>query len=346
MTAPGFLGDLSCYPNGIYGSASQIDAYARQSMMNLLNDDDLDEYLNLELDQLPSNIADTSDIHVPPATSSETSHSRFAAPLSDSTIRDLNQSIIPKKTTQRDNWAHNALKDWQVQRTALPDELYKETFQKELQVWTDSELNYWIPKFIYEVRKKNGSRYPANSLVSLVSGLQHKINQLDSQRCVKFFRKECFKSVTEALDANMKLSSQSGIGIHTKSAEVLSNDEEELLWNSSQLGSDNPTCLLNTLFFLNGLYFAIRGGDEHRALQITQFEIVSKPGELSKVVYKEGTTKTYSGGILHRAVKPKTIEHHENIENPERCHVRLLKKYLDMRTSNAVSAFYLKPYTQ
>ena len=97
---------------------------------------------------------------------------------------------------QRDNWAFNALKDWQVQRDVLPDELYKEDMQKKLQLWTESELNYWIRKFLYEVRKKNGLRYPANSLISLVSGLQHKINQLDSNRCVNFFRKECFKAVT------------------------------------------------------------------------------------------------------------------------------------------------------
>ena len=123
------------------------------------------------------------------------------------------------------------MKVWQARQTLLHDEIYKEAIQKQLQVWSDSELKYWIPTFLFEVRKINGLRYPANSLVSLVSGLQHKINQLDSKRCVKFFRKECFKSVTEALDANWKFSSQSGIGIHTKSAEFLSNDEEELLWN-------------------------------------------------------------------------------------------------------------------
>ena len=67
---------------------------------------------------------------------------------------------------QRDNWAFNALKDWQVQRDVLPDELYKESMEKQLQLlWTESELNYWIPKFLYEVRKENGLRYPASSLI-------------------------------------------------------------------------------------------------------------------------------------------------------------------------------------
>ena len=256
---------------------------------------------------------------------------------------DLNRSVIPKKNLQRDNWAYNAFKEWQTCRIALPDESYKEAIQREIQLWNDPELNYWIPKFIYEVRKKNGLRYPGKSLVSMVAGLQHKINLLDSKRCVNFFRKECFKDVHEALDANMKISAQNGIGLHTKSAEVVSRDEEDLLWNTSQLGSENPTQLLNTLFFMNGLHFAIRGGEEHRALEIHQFEVMSKPGQLRKIVYKEGTTKTYSGGLSHQIIKPKIKEHHENLQNPERCHVRLFEKYLQMRPVNAVAAFYLKP---
>lgn len=188
--APGFLGNLSHYPSGIYGSVYQINQYAKESMTNLLmNDDDLGDFLNLEQSQSHLDIFENRETPVTSSFSSEPLHSRFAAPLTDSMVTDLNKSVIPKKTMQRDNWAFNALKDWQVQRDVLPDELYKEAMEKQLQLWTESELNYWIPKFLYEVRKKNGLRYPASSLISLVSGLQHKINQLDSNRCENFFEK-------------------------------------------------------------------------------------------------------------------------------------------------------------
>ncbi len=33
-------------------------------------------------------------------------------------------------------------------------------------------LNYWIRKFVLEVRKEDGQEYPPNSLASLVMGLQ------------------------------------------------------------------------------------------------------------------------------------------------------------------------------
>lgn len=72
----------------------------------------------------------------------------------------------------------------------------------------------------------------------------------------------------DALDANIKIFSQGGIGHHTEIAEIPSYDEEELLRNSSRLDSETPTQLLNTLVYLNGLHFAIRGGDEHRPLKI------------------------------------------------------------------------------
>ena len=50
--APGFLGNLSHYPSGIYGSVYQINQYAKESMTNLLmNDDDLGDFLNLEQSQ-------------------------------------------------------------------------------------------------------------------------------------------------------------------------------------------------------------------------------------------------------------------------------------------------------
>ena len=41
---------------------------------------------------------------------------------------------------------------------------------------------------------------------------------------------------------------------------------EEQLWKNGLLGSSNPQALVDTMLYMNGLYFALRSGDEHRQL--------------------------------------------------------------------------------
>ena len=63
---------------------------------------------------------------------------------------------------------------------------------------------------------------------------------------------------------------EKGIGATWKQAEIVSKEEEQTLWESGTLGAHSPLALLNSAFFYNGLYFVLRGGDEHRNLKISQ----------------------------------------------------------------------------
>ena len=71
-------------------------------------------------------------------------------------------------------------------------------------------------------------------------------------------------SFTMNLDAEMKRLQRKGHGLQKRQAEPLSLEEEELLWDKGLLGSANPQALVDTMLFMNGLYFALRSGDEHR----------------------------------------------------------------------------------
>ena len=44
--------------------------------------------------------------------------------------------------------------------------------------------------------------------------------------------------------------------------------------------------------------------------------------------YKEGVSKTNSGGLAHTHLKRKTVRAYENIDEPERCPVQLYKDYM------------------
>ena len=51
-----------------------------------------------------------------------------------------------------------------------------------------------------------------------------------------------------------------------KKADVISVSIENDLWKSNILGSDNPETLLRTTFYLIGLNFGMRAGDDARKL--------------------------------------------------------------------------------
>lgn len=269
----------------------------------------------------------------------------FASPVSNDDIKNCEKEAVPKNTENRNKWAAKLFNNWKTNRESLTEEHdFVECLKEDFTSWNPEQLNFWVPKFLYEIRKKNGDRYPGNTLVSILSGLQALINAAQNVN-INFFN-STNKKITNALDTNMKISAKSGVGLHKNSSEVISRQEEETLWEAGQLGSDNPTQLLNTLFYMNGLHFAMRGGDEHRSLQLNQFEIVEKIGELPKLIYKENTSKTFNGGLKHRQLEANVKEHSSNITNPSKCHVQLYKKYLSMRPKNARSDFYLKPLKQ
>ena len=52
-----------------------------------------------------------------------------------------------------------------------------------------------------------------------------------------------------------------------KQAAIITLGEEDFLWSKGVLGSENAKQLLNTMVYLIGLNFALRGGQEHRTLR-------------------------------------------------------------------------------
>jgi len=59
------------------------------------------------------------------------------------------------------------------------------------------------------------------------------------------------------LDAKLQSIASKGVGSKKRQAEVISEEEEQLLWDKGLLGESNPQQLLDTIGFYNGLYFAL-----------------------------------------------------------------------------------------
>ena len=55
----------------------------------------------------------------------------------------------------------------------------------------------------------------------------------------------------------MKRLQASGLGTQQRKVEVISYESEDIMWEKGILGDGNPQALLDTMLFMNGLYFAL-----------------------------------------------------------------------------------------
>ena len=103
------------------------------------------------------------------------------------------------------------------------------------------------------------------------------------------------------------------------------------------------------MLYMNGLYFALRSGDEHRQLRFNpcEVELVERTGQQSFLLYTEDVSKNHPGGLKGRKIKPKIVTHHANESNPDRCFINLLKLYNSLcPPDRPKEAFYLQPLSK
>ena len=76
-----------------------------------------------------------------------------------------------------------------------------------------------------------------------------------------------FINFQKTLHAQMKKLKSEGIGNTKRQAEPISSKDEEQLWTTGLLGMHTPQVLLDTIFYLIGMSFGLRGGREHCQLR-------------------------------------------------------------------------------
>ena len=118
----------------------------------------------------------------------------------------------------------------------------------------------------------------------------------------------------------MKCLQAKGLGSNKRQAEPITEQEEDKLWEMGLLGDHCPHR------YYNGLHFALRSGREHRQLRLRPCRCVKK--QTRRIKRKE----------YH------LVDHHEKVDLPQRCFVRLHKKYISLCPKNPdFNAFYLQP---
>lgn len=226
---------------------------------------------------------------------------RFAIPVDDDDIRKLLENQQNANTRKNTKWAYNVFSAWRKARGEfIPDIIHMDATALEL----------WLTRFVMEARKQDGSEYPAKSLYYIVCGLLrylrdkeiYSLNFLDE----KDFR---FANFRKVLDSRMKELVSSGVGTKVKQADPILFEDENKLWETGTFGHHSAESLQHTVFYYACKIFGLRGQDEHRALECSQFS-VGKDGEKKYIRFVGRNNKTYQGGLAQMRIQNKDIKHY------------------------------------
>ena len=188
-------------------------------------------------------------------------------------------------------------------------------------------LDYWLQRFVLEIKRKDGSPYPANSLKHLCAGIQRHMRDVLNRPDVSMFEGIEFHQFRKTLDGKMKELNKLGIGTHTKQAQPLTRDHEEVFWDKGIFNYVESKALQNAIYFYTSKVFALRAADEHANLLVEQFTFESdKEGEY--VRFKGRVCKNNQGGLKTSGkISFKDLRQYAQPSNP-RCYVKLLRLYL------------------
>ena len=106
------------------------------------------------------------------------------------------------------------------------------------------------------------------------------------------------------------------------------------------MNTTTPKGLQNAVFYTIGKTCCLRGGQEHRALKLSQLQ---RDGE--KYVYYENVSKNRNGSFKQLHIKSKVVPVFPCPEAGERCPVHLLDKYISKLPTAAkeMDLFYVRP---
>ena len=198
-----------------------------------------------------------------------------------------------------------------------------------------STFEYSMCKLIAEVVKvKDGTDYPGATLYQLCVAIQKYL--FSKGLYWKLIDGGNFDDLRTVLDNIMKERAAQSIGTTKRRANLLSIDEENIMWNEGILGDSNPDQLRNTVLFLIGINIGLRAGDEHYNLRRDSQNLASqlqfkrnKEGVRCSVYTEDCTTKTNDGGLNSMRKERKVVWVYPSA-NSSRCPVRIIDKFMSL----------------
>ena len=114
---------------------------------------------------------------------------RFRVPKTSSQETGLVNDTVPPSTKYKNKWAVNIFAEWQsLREVKVPVldcggvfkdyELHKVcALSADIAAMDVLSLNYWLSKFVMEVAKKSGERYPPKSVYGIICSLKRHLEE-------------------------------------------------------------------------------------------------------------------------------------------------------------------------
>ena len=272
------------------------------------------------------------------------SSKRFDYFVDDDELTQLGKGFTSINTKKNTKWALNNYTEWVKARSL---QFPQNPVPANLLQSTDCDLlSMWLSRYVVETRMTSGKRYPPSTIYQLLTALL-RIMRASNSKSPNFLDKKIppsFKQLHGTLDIHFRRLHETGLGRRVRHAEIMTKQEEETLWSQNILGTSSPHTLLNSVFYLNGKNFCLRGGEEHRKLKVSQLQRLSQP---DRYLYHENCSKNRAGTFKQLHLDSKVVPIHCTCSSDQqRCHVHILDFYLS-KLSPAVVAeegpFYLRP---
>ena len=110
-------------------------------------------------------------------------------------------------------------------------------------------------------------------------------------------RHDAFWSSRQVLEGKARVNRMNDKGKVPNRAKSVSGAEENILWESWQLGCNYSRSIIQTVWWNNGLHFGMRGREEHQSLKMEQFRLEIDENGSRYISYTERLSKTRNKGL-------------------------------------------------
>ena len=279
-----------------------------------------------EIDELLAGLPDF-EATPPPLTSS----SCFATTTTGE-LQRLQEKNVNKNTKKSTNTWLNRLQRWQEHKGIT----------STLSQFNEQQLDETLQQFYAELRKEDGSDYEPDSLRVMLASLDRHFRANGAS--YSLLKDKAFERSRQVLNGKAIELRESGRGKRKNKADPLTPEEEELLWETSALGSATGESLNHSLFYTLSQHFGTRGVQEHLQMRLEDFRFVRKAGtaEVEYVEWTEGLTKTRQGGLVKQS---RRVTQRVFPSGNDRCSVRMLELLISKRPAQCCTSgpLYLRP---
>ena len=255
--------------------------------------------------------------------------SRFEQ-VDDEVIEELKEKSENENTKKSTEHWKNVFVKWANERKQ----------KQNLEDYEIEALDNALSQFYAELRKENGDDYEPESLKVMQAALERYLKSKSYPKSI--LRDKEFMNSRKVLEGKARKLREQGKGKRPNRSKSLTKEEEEILWDNSQLGGKSPRSLINTMWWLMTQHFGLRGRQEHHQMKVEDFLLERDDDGNEFLTFAEGLTKTRQGGlnVKPRLVKPKMFA----TGDEERCPIKLFKLYLEKRPTEIKTSGPFLPF--